>query len=103
MKLEAGETTLLTKAANIRKSMEYAGGKLTLTDRRLVVEPHNLNIDSHAVDIALANIATVEPFPMFGFIPTGVRLGLKDGTEQRLVVWGRAEVMAAIKKAAGIA
>ncbi len=103
MKLEAGESTILSKAANIRKKVEYAGGTLTLTDRRLVVEPHNINIDSNAVDIPLANIAGVEPFNVLFVVPNGVLVRLKDGTEQRLVVWGREAVMAAIRKAAGIA
>lgn len=101
--LGQGETVLLEKAANIRKAVEYAGGKMTLTNRRLVVRPHALNINSDTVDIPLVNIASVEPFNVLGLVPTGLKINLKDGSDQRLVVWGRGAVADAIRKAAGIA
>jgi hypothetical protein len=102
MQPNPGEKVLLVQAANIRKAAEYAGGQLTLTDKRLVVEPHKVNLDSAPVEIALGDIAAVEPFPVFGVVPTGMLIRLKSGGEQRLVVWGRKALIALIKQTAGI-
>jgi hypothetical protein len=97
-----GEKVIVTQAANIRKVGEYAGGILTLTNKRIVVEPHKVNLNSAPVEIALADIASVTPFPVFGIVPTGMQITLKDGSEQRLVVWGRAALMALIRQTAGL-
>jgi hypothetical protein len=102
MHLGQHETVIHRRAANIRKKAEYAGGMLTLTNRRLVVEAHGANLDPHPVEIPLVNIASVEPFGIFGFVPTGVRIALKDGREERLAIWGRRATINAIRGVTGL-
>jgi hypothetical protein len=100
MELEAGETVVLEKAANIRKAMEYAGGRVRVTNQRVLLEPHAINLDSQPAAIPLSDIAKVETYSQFGFIPTGVRLTMKDGSQQHFIVFGRKQVIDAIGRVA---
>jgi hypothetical protein len=97
--LKDKETVLDERPANIRRGMEYAGGKMVLTNRRLLLRPHGLNANSRPVDIDLADIASVEPFNQFWVIPSGMRVVLKDGDEHRLVVGGRDATIELIRSA----
>ena len=99
MDLQPGETVILEKLANIRRKFEYAGGKVVLTNQRVLLVPHAMNLDSRPAEVALADIASVEPFSQFGFVPTGVRLTRNDGAQQHFICWGRAAVMSAIRAA----
>jgi hypothetical protein len=99
MDLQPGETVLIETLANIRRKFEYAGGRVRVTDQRVLLEPHAVNFDSRPAEVALADITTVEPFNQFFFIPTGVRLTLQDGSQQHFITWSRKAVIDAIGRA----
>ncbi len=98
MELEPGEVVALEKPANIRRRFEYAGGRVRVTDRRILLEPHAVNLDSRPVAIPIAEVARVDTYSQFGVIPTGVRLTLKDGSQQHFIVFGRKQVIDAISR-----
>ncbi len=58
-------------AANHQKNIETIGGKLYLTNERLVFEPHGLNIQKQKVKISLSDIYSVETrwTKFLGFLP----------------------------------
>ena len=43
-------------------------------------------------------MARVDTYSQFGVIPTGVRLTLKDGSQQHFIVFGRKQVIDAISR-----
>ena len=101
MNPEPDETVLVEKAANVRRKFEYAGGKVTVTNRRVLLVPHAINLDSRPAAVLISEITLVEPFAQFGIFPTGVRLTMRDGSQQHFICWGRQQVIDAITQAKG--
>ena len=75
------------------------GGKLQLTDRRLIFRSHSLNIQVHQEAYSLESIVAVKPRNTLGLVPNGMAVGLRDGREERFVVFGRGGWMSAIIEA----
>jgi hypothetical protein len=75
--LEDDEQVLLDEGANHFKGIERVGGKLALTNKRLLFRSHKFNIQNHIESILLSQIASVEK----GKHSSGnvVRVNLKDG------------------------
>ncbi len=96
-----GEIDVLEGLANHFKGIEAVGGRLRLTDRRLVFESHSLNFQNHADSWALADIAGVRPVRTLGIVPNGIAVRLVDGTDERFVVSNRTAWIRAIASAIG--
>ena len=58
--LEDDEQVLLDEGANHFKGIERVGGKLALTNKRLLFRSHKFNIQNHTESIPLCEIASVE-------------------------------------------
>jgi hypothetical protein len=80
-----GERLLFQTRANHFKGMEAVGGKLTLTDQRLVFKSHYLNIQAHLFSIPLQNIENAQRYKSIGIINNGLKL-IVNGEEERFVV-----------------
>jgi hypothetical protein len=84
------ETVLVNKVnANLFRGMEAVGGKLTITNQRLMFTSHSLNIQAGTTEIPMSEIATVRKRNTMGFVPNGMSVILKNGTEHKFVVWKR--------------
>ncbi len=59
--LAPGETLLREGAANLQRGIETVGGRLFLTDARLVFIAHAFNVQAGITDIPLASIHGVRP------------------------------------------
>lgn len=99
--LRHGEALVKDGAANLQKNTETVGGKLFLTNQRLVFESHKFNIQGGATEIELSNIQSCEKcWTMFlGFIPlfpNSLAVYTKQGKEFRFVLFGRGAWVAAI-------
>lgn len=59
VKLEEGEIPLLDEAADHFKGIEHVGGRLVLTNMRLVFTSHKYNIQNHSETIPVSDIIFV--------------------------------------------
>jgi hypothetical protein len=88
--------------ANLQRGIEAVGGKLYLTDRRLVFEAHKFNIQSAPLQIELGSVVDVRKCwtRLWGIVPSvpnSIAVTTKDGTVHRFVVWGRESWIVAIE------
>ena len=99
--LLANETVVREGAANLQKGIEAVGGKLWLTNQRLVFESHALNVQSGITEINLSDVKMVRPcwtkflnlIPLF---PNSLRIETADGKHHQLVLFGRSKWKSAI-------
>ncbi len=101
-KLRQGEQVVKEGAANLQKNIETVGGKLYLTNQRLVFEAHKINFQGGTTEIELSNIQSLRPcwtrflgiLPLF---PNSLAVFTKQGKEYRFVLFGRHAWAAAIE------
>jgi hypothetical protein len=86
MKPEPGETVLFETPANHLKGIKGAGGKLYVTDRRLLFKPHKLNVENHVFELGLTEIKNVSRYKTLGFVDNGLSIATIDNTTERFVV-----------------
>jgi GRAM domain len=96
------ENAMKDGVANMQRGMETVGGKLYLTDRRLIFEAHALNIQSGTTIIPLKSVTDARKcwtkflnlIPLF---PNSIAVSTKDGKEYRFVTFNRQAWLDAIK------
>ena len=86
-------------AANHFKGMESVGGRLYLTNRRLIFRSHSLNIQTHEESYRLDDIVAIVRRNTLGIVPNGIAVRLVDGREERFVVNGRGDWISKIESA----
>jgi len=91
IQLSEGEKIVKEGAANHFKGVESVGGKLFLTNFRLYFKSHAFNVQVHELSIPLDEIKSVELKNTLGIVPNGMAVTLKDGHEERYVVYGRGD------------
>ncbi|WP_341708853.1 GRAM domain-containing protein [Halopseudomonas sp.] len=99
--LRAGEMIIKEGPANLQKNIETVGGKLYLTNQRLVFEAHNLNVQSFAAEVEISNIQSLEKawtkfLGLMSIFPNSLSIYTKQGKEFRYVLFGRGAWAAAI-------
>ena len=66
--------------------MEGVGGKLVLTDRRLIFKSHKLNIQNHLEYFELSQIERLQATRPFKILRNGLMLELADNSTHKFVV-----------------
>ncbi len=104
MKTQLGQGEHLIKqgAANLQKNIETVGGKLYLTNQRLIFEAHAMNFQRGTTEILVSALQSARPcwtlflglIPLF---PNSLAVYTKQGTELRFVLFGRFAWAAAIE------
>ncbi len=104
MKTELRQDEQIVKegAANLQKNIETVGGKLCLTNQRLVFEAHKLNVQSVTAEVELSDIQSSLPcwtkfLGLIPIFPNSLAVFTKQGKEYRLVLFGRHAWAAAIE------
>jgi hypothetical protein len=87
--------------ANHFRGAEAVGGKLYLTNLRLLFRSHALNVQVHEAFYPLVSILGMRLSNTLGVVANGLTVVLDDGREERFVVNRRNEWMAAINLAKG--
>jgi hypothetical protein len=92
--LNQDEQIVKQGAANLQKGVETVGGKLHLTNQRLVFEAHKINVQGGTTEIALTDIQSSEKCwtKFLGFIPlasNSLAILTMAGKEYRFVLFGR--------------
>ncbi|MBN2146545.1 MAG: hypothetical protein JW726_04115 [Anaerolineales bacterium] len=96
------EAVIKEGPANLQKNIETVGGKLYLTNFRLIFEAHSINIQGGITEIAVADIDRLDKawtkflglIPLF---PNSLEVRIKGGQAYRFVLFGRDEWAAAIQ------
>lgn len=86
IKTLADENIVFHTSANHIMGMEGVGGKLYLTNKRLVFKSHNLNIQKHELSIPLEEILQVNRYKSLGIINKGLIVTLSSGKEEKFIV-----------------
>jgi hypothetical protein len=94
------EVEIRRGVANLQRGAETVGGKLYLTNQRLVFESHAFNIQSGATLIPLSEISKTEPcwtkfLNLIPVAPNSLAVSTSE-TEFRFVLMGRKAWKAAI-------
>ena len=99
--LKQDETIVKERAANLQRGIETVGGKLYLTNQRLIFEAHKFNVQSAASEIDLSSVGSLQKCwtKFLGFIPltpNSLAVNTTGGKEYRFVLFGRDSWIAAI-------
>lgn len=94
--LQPGETIVKKGRANLQRGAETVGGRLFLTDRRLIFEAHKMNVQRQQEEVARDQITSVTKAWMrfLGIVPLApntLAVATADKRELRLVLSGREE------------
>ena len=92
--LNENENLIKEGAANLQRGLETVGGKLYVTNHRLLFEPHAINIQSENMEINIVDIKSTEKswtkflniIPIF---PNSLLIHTKDGQSKNFVLFGR--------------
>src|SRR5207253_9607816 len=80
------ENILFQTPANHFKGIEVVGGKLYLTNKRLIFKSHKLNIQNHQLAIKLEDISKVERYKALGIVNNGLAVATAKNSKERFVV-----------------
>ena len=72
--------------ANLFRGLESVGGKLFLTNKKIIFKSHKLNIQTGQTNIDYTAISEVLPRKTGGIIDNGIRIKTRVGSEFDLVV-----------------
>jgi len=86
------------KGANHFKGIEGVGGKLFVTDKRIVFKSHSINIQNHELIIEYPDIQGVEFFNTLGVFPNGLKIIMVSGKQEKFVVWKRSTIKKLIEQ-----
>jgi len=91
--LKKNEKILADRACNLFRGIEGVGGRLKITNQRLIFEPHAINVQKQILEVPLNQIKEVNTRNTLGFIPNGILIKLVSGQEYKFVVWKREELI----------
>ena len=84
--------------ANLFKGIEAVGGKLKITENKLIFQSHAINIQTGTTEVLIKQIAKVKKRNTLGIIPNGMSVITVDGTEYKFVLWNRSKIIYFINK-----
>lgn len=79
-----GESILFDTGANHFKGAEAVGGKLYLTDKRLVFKSHKFNFQNHELSINLSDIDKVDRIKTLGLVNNGLSVRTINNKTEKL-------------------
>ncbi|WP_010532245.1 GRAM domain-containing protein [Lentibacillus jeotgali] len=102
MELTEGEQIKLDIGSNLKRGLEYVGGKLKITDKNLYFKPHSLNIQKSDLVIPIKDVKQIDKAKVMGVSPNAVNIKLDNDTCYKFVIglpWAnkRTEVINYIK------
>ena len=97
----ADEVIVFETPANHFKGVEGVGGKLYLTNKRLVFKSHKFNIQNHQISLNLSNIEMVNRYNTLGLVDNGLAVTSNNRVE-KFVVEQREEWISQLTKKSGL-
>jgi hypothetical protein len=96
LEFESGEETILEVPANLMRGAEAVGGRLLITTRRLLFQPHGINIQKNQCEILLRDVIEVEAGSTLGLFPNGMLVRTRNG-DFKFVVHERKKLIQLIR------
>jgi hypothetical protein len=87
--LKSGEEVLADIGANLIRGVEAVGGRLRVTNTRLIFEAHSFNLQKMPAEILREHIADVQERNTLWVVPNGILIRTRSGVEYKFVVWNR--------------
>lgn len=86
--VDTGENEWIIRegSANHFKGMEGVGGKLVLTNRRLIFKSHKLNLQNHQNNFELVQIENLQTNKTLGFLENGLTLELNGSEKHKFII-----------------
>lgn len=78
---------------SLRRGLESVGGRIILTNQRLLFEAHGINFQREPVSIPLEDIAGVTTYNSLGIVPNGFRVQCHSGQEYRFIAFNRTQII----------
>ena len=88
-----GEQVLADEMGSLFRGWESVGGRIYVTNRRVIFESHGLNLQRGTTEIPLENIVEARRRNTLFIIPNGMEIETRDGVRYRFVVWTRARLI----------
>ena len=100
--LAAGERLIKEGPANHMRGIEAVGGKLYLTNRQLVFEPHPINIQTGITSVPLADVVDAQPawtrlLNLIPLVPNSIKVEKRSGKADSFVVSDKTAWVSCIK------
>lgn len=94
--LNPNESIVKEGPANLQKGIEAVGGRLFLTNQRVVFESHAMNIQAGVTEIPLGEVESIQPcwtkfLNLIPLMPNSLALQTRAGQEHKLVLFGRSK------------
>jgi len=80
------ENIIKEGGANHFKGKEGVGGKLVLTDKRLIFKSHKFNIQNHQDNFDLGQVEKLQATMTFKFLENGLTLELTNNDKHKFIV-----------------
>jgi hypothetical protein len=80
------EHILFETPTNHFKGIEGVGGKLYLTNKRLIFKSHKLNVQNHQLSIQLTDVKNVDRYKTLGLVNNGLSITTIDDKTEKFVV-----------------
>ena len=87
--IDADENILFETPASHFKGIEAVGGKLYLTNKRLVFKSHKLNVQNHQLALSLPGIQKVDRYKTMWIADNGLSVTTISGSIEKFVVQQR--------------
>ncbi|RKP57995.1 hypothetical protein D7Z26_00325 [Cohnella endophytica] len=84
--------------ANLFRGIEAVGGKIDVTNERVIFKPHGFNVQTKPLELNIQDIVSIEKRNTLLLVPNGMKIRLNDGQEYKFVVWNRAKLIDLIMK-----
>ncbi len=88
-----GERVLADEMGSLFRGWESVGGRIYVTNRRVIFESHGLNLQRGNTEIPLEEIVEARRRNTLFIVPNGMEIETRDGTRYRFVVWTRARLI----------
>jgi hypothetical protein len=84
--IDPDEKIAFQTPANHFKGVEGVGGKLYLTNKRLIFKSHKLNIQNHQLSISLTDVNSAGRYKTLGLVNNGLAIDTKQNMSEKFVV-----------------
>ncbi len=93
MESASSEQLLIDTPANMWRGAEAVGGRLHVTNQRVIFKSHSFNIQTGETQMLLGDIQSVSPVNTLGIVHNGLLITLKSGEAYKFVTWGRQTII----------
>ena len=96
--MSSSEQIVRDVAASMRRGIETVGGRLLITNKRLLFQAHALNIQKLPAEIPYNNISEIRRFKNLGIVNNGASIILNSGMEYKFILNKTGEIIKIINE-----